>query len=182
MTRLLFVNFSLSIRFVCCCRFVRCCWNHRESRQSVCVTDFYSIVNVLYLPFALSIAIYCWTCILVNVKYIVLPHLRYIVALLTRKSYFERFGRICCCRFVRCCWNHRESRQSVCVTDFYSIVNVLYLPFALSIAIYCWTCILVNVKYIVLPHLRYIVALFTRKSYFERFGRILSWPFTVPLR
>ena len=89
---------------------------------------------------------------------------------------------VCCCRFVRCCWNHRESRQSVCVTDFYSIVNVLYLPFASSIAIYCWTCILVNVKYIALPHLRYIVALFTRKSDFERFGRILSWPFTVPLR
>ena len=41
---------------------------------------------------------------------------------------------------------------------------------------------IVNVKYIALPHLRYIVALFTRKSYFERFGRILSWPFTVPLR
>ena len=87
-----------------------------------------------------------------------------------------------CCRFVRCCWNHSGPTQSVGVTDFYSIVNVLYLPFASSIAIYCWTCILVNVKYIVLPHLRYIVALFTRKSYLERFGRILSWPFAVPLR
>ena len=33
-----------------------------------------------------------------------------------------------------------------------------------------------------LPYLRYIVALFTQKSCFERFGRILSSPFTVPLR
>ena len=33
-----------------------------------------------------------------------------------------------------------------------------------------------------LPYLQYIVALFTQKSCFERFGRILSSPFTVPLR
>ena len=33
-----------------------------------------------------------------------------------------------------------------------------------------------------LPYLWYIVALFTQKSCFERFGRILSSPFTVPLR
>ena len=33
-----------------------------------------------------------------------------------------------------------------------------------------------------LPYLRYIVALFTQKSCFKRFGRILSSPFTVPLR
>ena len=34
-------------------------FKHREPTQSVCVADCYFIVNVLDLPFALPIAIYC---------------------------------------------------------------------------------------------------------------------------